>query len=284
MAAELEDEFGDIVAKARRGLGMDANDLAHAAGIGAGMLHEFETYVRKPTEAECQMLAEILDLDSAALWDIADGRWAPAPVSLDLAGRGRIATIPHPPFRVTMYVVGDTQTQQALIVDPGADADGILNAVRQQGWQPVGVLITHADHDHIGALAEIERAHSAPVWLHTDEHIRLKGVTPRKVHLIDSTGDFTVGPFHVRALETPGHSAGHTSFAVRDAVLVGDTLFAGSLGRPSGPATYGAHLKAVRDNILTLPPATKLFAGHGPPTTVGEERAHNPFFASHYRS
>ena len=276
----LEDEFGDIVGKARHGLGLSVEATADAAGLSVPDLRALEAYERAPTHTENRRLAEALQLEPAALWAVATEHWQPVSRAPELAGGARLVLLPYPPMRVTMYVLGDTASNQALIVDPGAEPQRILAAIRSEGWRAVGILITHADGDHIGALAEVWKATPVPVWVHADERPRLRGVDAAQLHSFDQDIEFTLGPFELRALETAGHAAGHTAYAVRDGVFVGDTLFAGSVGRTSlGPEHYQAHLAAVRAQILSLPAAAKLFPGHGPPTTVGEERINNPFFA-----
>ncbi|MBM4436702.1 MAG: MBL fold metallo-hydrolase [Actinobacteria bacterium] len=284
MASTLEDEFGDIIAKARRGLGIERDALARSAGLAPEAVAAFEAYTRRPTRDECARVAARLQLDPAALWDIAAEAWQPAQVTLDLEGGARVAPIPHPPMRVTMYVVGDAASRQALVIDPGADAPAIQRVLEQHAWEMAGILVTHADHDHVGALAAVEKERRVPVWVHADEHVRLRGVPLADVRAFEGDRALTVGPFQIQAVETFGHAAGHTAYALRNAVFVGDSMFAGSLGRPLNAALYAGHLASVRDKILGLPPATKLFAGHGPPTTVGEERAHNPFFAGQFRN
>ncbi len=280
MAYILEDEFGDIIGKARHGLGLSAEATADPSGLSVPDLRALEAYERTPTETENRRLAEALQLEPAALWAIATENWQPVSRAPELVGGARLILLPYPPMRVTMYVLGDVASNQALIVDPGAEPQRILAALSSEGWQAVGILITHADADHIGALAEVWQASPVPVWVHADERPRLHGVDPAHLHSFDRDVEFTLGPFELRALETPGHAAGHTAYALRDGVFVGDTLFAGSVGRTSlGPEHYQAHLEAVRAQILSLPAATRLFPGHGPPTTVGEERVNNPFFA-----
>jgi glyoxylase-like metal-dependent hydrolase (beta-lactamase superfamily II) len=285
MAYVLEDEFGDIIGKARHGLGLSVEETAAAAGLSAPDLRALEAYEHAPTETENRRLAEALQLEPAALWSIATEHWQPVSSATELEGGARLVLLPYPPMRVTMYVLGDTASNQALIVDPGAEPQRILAALSRECWQAVGILITHADGDHIGALADVWQASLVPVWVHADERPRLRGVDAAHLHSFDRDVEFALGPFVIRALETAGHAAGHTAYALRDAVFVGDTLFAGSVGRTSlGPEHYQAHLAAVRAQILSLPAATRLFPGHGPPTTVGEERVNNPFFAARDRA
>lgn len=276
----LEDEFGDIVGKARFGLNLSAEDVAGRVGISAADLAVLEDCERSPTEAESDALAAVLNLDPERLLAVARDAYVPNPVPLDHGGV-RIRVIPYPPMRVYQYVVGDVATGQAVVVDPGAAPDRILDALADEQWTAAAVLITHADADHINALPAVHAALNVPIWVHPNEQPRLPALEGADIRTYDHGQRFQAGPFDVEARRTPGHAPGHSSLLLRDLVLVGDAMFAGSLGRTSlGPAYYADHLAAVRSQILSLPAATRLFAGHGPPTTVGEERANNPFFAS----
>ena len=276
----LEDEFGDIIGKARFGLNLSAADVAGQVGISAGELAVLEDCERSPTRAESDALAALLNLNPKRLWAVAQDAYVPNPVPLDHGGV-RIRVIPYPPMRVYQYVVGDVETGQAVVVDPGAVPEQILGALAEEQWTAAAVLVTHADADHIDALPAIHKALDVPIWIHPNEQPRLPSLQRADIRTYDHGQRFRVGPFDVEARRTPGHAPGHSSLVLRDLVLVGDAMFAGSLGRTSlGPDHYAEHLAAVRSQILSLPETTRLFAGHGPPTTVGEELANNPFFAA----
>ena len=275
----LEDEFGDIIGKARFGLDLSAEEVAGQVGISTDELAVLEDCARSPTRVESNALAAVLNLDPARLLAVAQDAYVPTPVPLDHGGV-RIRVIPYPPMRVYQYVVGDAETGQAVVVDPGAVPDRILGALADEQWTAAAVLVTHADADHIDALPAIHAALNVPIWIHPNEQPRLPALDNADVRTYEHGQRFRAGPFEVEARRTPGHAPGHASLVLRDMVLVGDAIFAGSLGRTSlGPAYYAEHLAAVRSQILSLPETTRLFAGHGPPTTVGEERANNPFFA-----
>ena len=284
MVFALEDEFGDIIAKARSGKGLSAEDVARPSGVAVGDLGAMEAYERIPSRDECRRIAQVLDLEPETLWAAATESWVPQPVVPGLAGGIQVLLLPHPPMRVAMYVIGQPSSRQALVVDPGAEPERILGVLRSAGWRAVGILVTHGHGDHIGALAELYRELRVPVWVHAEERASLRAVDARDVRALEGETEFAAGPFELRALPTPGHSSGHTAYQLRNGVMVGDALFAGSVGRANlGPVFYASQLSAVRERILSLPADTKLFPGHGPPTTVGEERAHNPFFAAHCR-
>ena len=276
----LEDEFGDIIGKARFGLDLSADEVAGQVGISTDDLEVLEDCVRSPTKTESDALAAVLNLDPERLLAVAQDAYVPNPVPLDHGGV-RIRVIPYPPMRVYQYVVGDVESRQAVIVDPGAIPDQILGALADEQWTAAAILVTHADADHIDALPAIHEALNVPIWVHPNEQPRMPALIGADIRNYDHGQRFQAGPFAVEARRTPGHAPGHSSLVLRDLVLVGDAMFAGSLGRTSlGPAYYADHLAAVRAQILSLPAATRLFPGHGPPTTVGEELTNNPFFAA----
>ena len=276
----LEDEFGDIISKGRFGLGLSVPDLAQMAEVPTRHINEFEAYRRHPLEAESARLARALHLEPASLWAIARGRWAPTTIALDQAGT-QIKQIFHPPMRLTQYVAGDEDTRQALVIDPGAAVDQFLATIFESHWTAIAILITHADSDHIGVLEQLNRTLNVPIFVHPTEKTRLSTPSNPNLRTFNHGDLFKIGPFEIETRGTPGHSPGHTSLVIRDFVMAGDALFAGSLGRTSmGPDHYANHLATVEAQLLSLPGSTRLFPGHGPPTTVAEEQIHNPFFAS----
>ena len=275
----LEDEFGDIIGKARHGLNCSLSDLGARVAISEDVLQSFEAYQRTPSRQKSDRLADVLALDPACLWASAREAWSPEPIAVDCADT-HIRTVSYAPMRITQYVVGDVKTGYALVVDPGAELDLILNVLVEEHWTALAILITHADADHIGVLPGVHQALGVPVWIHPEERTRLPEISGLEIRTFDDHTRFDIGPFEIEARHTPGHSPGHTSFVLRDFVLVGDAMFAGSIGRTSmGAEHYAAHLSSVRREILKLSGSTRLFPGHGPPTTVVEECRHNPFFA-----
>lgn len=276
----LEDEFGDVIGKARRGLGLEPAEVARRADLDEATLESMEDCERQPTQAESERLAAALELHAPSLWDVAAEAWRPQAQAPTLAGGLQVRMIPHPPMRVTMYIVGDPATGDALVVDPGALPETVLETVREAGWRVTAYLITHGDADHIDALAAVYAQAPAPLWVHEGARSLVHGVDEANLNILTADGPFTVGPFALEALETPGHAPGHTAFALRDGVLVGDTVFAGSIGGTrTGNLGFAGQLAAIRAKLMTRDDDTKFFPGHGPPTTVGEEKLHNPFLA-----
>lgn len=271
----LEDEFGDIIQKARTGRGLSVGDLAQQSGVSAEAIAAFESYARQPESAAVDRLAAALGLDAASLWQIASGNYVPAPVSPDLDGGLSVRTFTFAGAASHGYVI--LAPGAALLVDPGGSASRLLAAVSEGGRQLAAILITHGHGDHVGALEPVARAAGCQVYAHPAE--RLGNLVPgEKLRPVTSDEPFTVAGVRVEPLLCPGHTPGHVAFAVGAGLFIGDTLFAGSLGRAPSPALYTSLLASAR-RLLVHPPQTKLFPGHGPATTVAEQRRYNPFAA-----
>lgn len=205
-----------------------------------------------------------------------------------------IHILPVGPLQANCYILADPGTKEALVVDPGAEPDRIL--ARLAGLQVVRILLTHAHYDHIGALDEVRNKTGAPAFIHRAEaewlvDPRLNGsLTPwslgKAVRCAPADGYLDEGQaidfstIRLTVAHTPGHSPGGVSFIGPDFVLTGDALFRGSIGRTDLPG--GDHrqlLTSIRKHLLTLADSTVVFPGHGPTTTIGDERRTNPFLA-----
>lgn len=196
------------------------------------------------------------------------------------------------PWESNCYIVGCGETKEGVVVDPGADAKKILNRVEKLRLKINKIILTHGHPDHISALAEVQQATGAKVLIHradagmlTDARSNLSflmgegmEMNPADVFLED--GDtIQVGNITLEVMHTPGHSAGGICLkCARDVVITGDTLFAGSVGRSDFPG--GSHtqlINSIKAKLLKFPPETKVYPGHGPASTIGEEMRHNPF-------
>jgi hydroxyacylglutathione hydrolase len=161
------------------------------------------------------------------------------------------------------------------VVDPGAEPERILGEIAARALEPSAILVTHGHIDHVGGVASVAAATGVRVYMPAGEADRL--ATPPDVAL-EGGEELEIGPFSVRVLAVPGHSPAHVAYLVEDALLSGDVLFAGSVGRTDLEGSDPAKLdRTLRMLVESLPPETRVFPGHGPETTLARERATNPF-------
>ena len=176
------------------------------------------------------------------------------------------------------YIIGCAATGRAAIIDPGFDADKILQRLAASGLTVEQILLTHGHQDHISALAEISRATNAPTRIHSGD-LTLTGSLAGQIEGDLAEGDVvSIGELRFEVRSTPGHTAGGISLVHEEIAFVGDALFAGSLGGTRSVGNYRMQRQAVAEKLLSLDANVALFPGHGPATTVGEERENNPFF------
>ena len=197
------------------------------------------------------------------------------------------------PFQENCYIIGDEQTGTGALVDPGDESARIALAVEQTGLDIGQIIITHAHIDHVGAVAALADEYACPVLMHAEAEPMLQqlptqammmglrfGKLPTVDHHIEDEEVLEVGGLRLRSLYTPGHAPGHLAFYLEDEglVLSGDALFAGSVGRTD---LFGGDMdllmRSINERLVTLPDETRVLSGHGPETTIGEERARNPF-------
>jgi hydroxyacylglutathione hydrolase len=202
-----------------------------------------------------------------------------------------LETLTVGPFQENCYVIGDGAT--GAIVDPGDEAARIALAVEQTGLEIGQILVTHAHIDHVGAVGALADEYACPVLMHAEAEPMLQqlptqammmGLRFGKVPAVDRhirDGEtLEVGSLKLQSLYTPGHAPGHLAFYVEGEglVLSGDALFAGSVGRTD---LFGGDMevlmRSISERLLTLPDETRVYPGHGPRTTIGDERAYNPF-------
>lgn len=195
------------------------------------------------------------------------------------------------PLQVNCYILADEKTKEAVVIDPGDDAKDILRAVREKGLAVKFIVNTHGHFDHIGANRELKEATGAEILLHEGDAPVLKSAklhaaafnltttaSPPADRYVAAGDVITAGEISLRVLHTPGHSPGGISLAEEGMVFTGDALFAGSIGRSDLPGgDLMTLLKGIRDNLLALPGETRVFPGHGPDTTIADEKRDNPF-------
>lgn len=209
----------------------------------------------------------------------------------------KITTAAAPPFFENGYVVSCEETRDAVLIDPGDAVDDLIEHVRHEQLNVTMILLTHAHLDHVSGVGRAKAAFNVPIWLHRDdlflydkapEQGRMFGVTVDKQPPVDGFYEpqqrLSFGRYVVDVRHTPGHCPGGVCLAIGRAdetgreLFVGDTLFADSIGRTDLPGgDHALLLKSIREQLLVYPDETIVHSGHGPDTTVGDERSGNPF-------
>lgn len=201
--------------------------------------------------------------------------------------------LPVGPLQCNCSVIGDEGTREALVIDPGDDIDDVLAIIRKHGLTVKQIIITHAHIDHVGGAMKMRKATGAPILLNQNDYALLKMLdvqaawigmaSPGSVEIDQSLGHadkVKAGSLAADVLHTPGHTEGSIClyFAPEKKLIAGDTLFAGSIGRTDLPGgSMQKIINSLHERVLALPDETVVVPGHGPLTTIGEERATNPF-------
>ena len=271
----LEDHLGDIIRKARKAAGVPVEAAAQAAGMPVGEFAALEDSGRTSRPGNWQALAARLGLDGTKLTGIAEG-WLPQPRDLSLWRELRMLTTTRGGNAVNCGLVWDEVSREAALFDTGWDAQPAFECLERNGLELKHLFLTHSHEDHIAGLEEIRR-HFPKALPHTSS----KSALPQ--HRNRPNDFIHVGNLRVTHRETPGHAEEGVCYIVggwpEDAphvAFVGDTLFAGSLA--TGFQSTDLLKQKVREHLFSLPADTLLCPGHGPVTTVAEEREHNPFF------
>ncbi|MFL5485454.1 MAG: MBL fold metallo-hydrolase [Gemmatimonadaceae bacterium] len=201
-----------------------------------------------------------------------------------------VQTITVGAFQENCYLVIDERSNRAVIVDPGSEGDRLVAAVDQSGAKLDAVWVTHAHVDHVGAIASIKRKWDVPIYLHPLDR-RLYDAAARQAEMYGVPFEeppppdrefadgqrLELGDIEMTVLHAPGHAPGHVVIHGNGIALVGDCLFAGSIGRTDLPLSNPPQLAATLEKISALPAATVVYPGHGMDTTIGQERLTNPF-------
>jgi hydroxyacylglutathione hydrolase len=204
--------------------------------------------------------------------------------------------LPVGPLQCNCSIIGDESTREAMVIDPGDDIADVQALILKHNLQVKQIVITHAHIDHVGGAMKLRAATGAPILINENDYALLKLLDvqatwlgmqdPGKVEVDRSLGELDkvwAGSLTASVLHTPGHTEGSIClyFPAEQKLIAGDTLFAGSIGRTDLPGgSFHKIIRSINDKLLALPDETIVIPGHGPATSIGAEREHNPFLKS----
>ncbi len=269
----LEDHLGDIIRKARQAANISAETAASAAGISAEELNALEETGTVQKSINFLKLAPLISLQPQKLERIAEG-WLPKETDLSTWRELRQITTARR-YPVNCYLVWDEVTREAALFDTGWDAAPIFKEIDENKVELKHLFLTHTHEDHIAALADVRRRFPK-VKLHSSS----KSAPPEQRN---RANDFThLGSLRITNRDTPGHAEDGVTYVIgnfpddaSNVAVVGDCIFAGSIGR--GFQSTELLKQKIREQIFSLQPDTLICPGHGPLTTVAQEKENNPF-------
>ena len=203
----------------------------------------------------------------------------------------KIDTLLVGPLQTNCYILGDENTKQAIVVDPGFEAENILGLLRQQALATKLILLTHGHFDHMCRAFQLQQATGAMLYVHpADESLMLDLVQqsawldlpdvkpPASYELLKEGQVFGIGDIEIKYIHTPGHTPGSVCYIAGDIILAGDTLFRGSIGRTDLPGgSFDQIIRSIKERLFVLPDDYTVYTGHGPQTSIGAEKQNNPF-------
>ena len=278
MSIPLEDSVSDIIGKAQRGLELDDAALAQKLAISSYELSVAKELKNAPPDV-VEKLAEALELDATSLQAVASGKYNPV-VRTPHTGFF-MATTAFGDMTVNAYLIWDESTKLAAAFDSGGDATPLVDEIRKRKLKLQDVYLTHTHGDHVAELDRLCEKVGGSIGVHVPEPEKLGGAVPFKPGVT-----FALGRLHIESRDTSGHSPAGTTYHIHGLdtplEIVGDALFAGSVGGIR--SDYPAALRRIRDHILSGQDNTVIAPGHGPLTTVKQEKEHNPFFPEYRKS
>jgi len=200
---------------------------------------------------------------------------------------------PVGPLQCNCSIIGDEQTREAMVIDPGDQIEDILRVLKAENLTLKQIVVTHAHIDHVGGAMKLKAATGAPILMNQKDEVLLKMLDvqaswigmkpPGAVQVDEAVGEgriLQVGNLSSTVIHTPGHTEGSIClyFPEQKTLIAGDTLFAGSIGRTDLPGgSFEKIIRSLHNQLLQLPDDTQVVPGHGPMTTIGQERESNPF-------
>ncbi len=202
-----------------------------------------------------------------------------------------IKTIPVGPLATNSYIAVCEQTRKAVVIDPGFDVDRIKAQIDQLDTDVTAILLTHGHFDHCSGIGEVKDLFAVSIYMHRDDipfvaeaktHSRMYGFSvpqaPLPDQFIEDGDTISFGNYSLKVIHTPGHTPGGVCFYTPGILFAGDTLFSGSVGRTDLPGgSFDAISASIKNGLYILPDETIVYPGHGLPTTIGEEKASNPY-------
>lgn len=195
-----------------------------------------------------------------------------------------IKTYPLGEYAANCYLVRDENSNEAVVIDPGANGKGLIREIEKLGLIIKGILLTHAHFDHVGAVEELSNKYNVPVYVNAGEIENSKidkivySKLPEKCELVNEGDRLLLANLTIECIHTPGHSKGGMCYLVEKSVFTGDTLFQGSIGRTdliSG--NFNTLIDSINKKLMILDSDIKVYPGHGPSSTIMYERMRNPF-------
>ncbi|MCX5724816.1 MAG: MBL fold metallo-hydrolase [Nitrospirae bacterium] len=277
----LEDDFCDIIKKARIGQAWSVEEVARFTGLSEASVTALERGDQPRDKADVRALAATLKLRPVPLEQIVFEQWVPQPIP----SLPEIATIRGEinGYGVNGYIVQDSG--EALLIDTAYNAPAMIAWLESHRVRLTGICLTHGHADHAEGIQQLLARWPVPVYLGAEDVSLLRWKPSEGLVAPQDGRAIPVGRLTVHCLATPGHTPGGICYRMdcgsQSVCFVGDTLFAGSIGKSVPPKLFPTHLDSVRQRLLKLPQDCILLPGHGPATTVREELDHNPFALDH---
>lgn len=265
----LEDNHEDIIAKALRGQGISKSSIAGSVNVERSVIKRILS--GESLEDVIARIAPVLGLDSEKLLISARKVWSPKPI--ELTGVKRFVS-DFGEMSVNAYVVYEQDSRKAWVFDTGTDCNSLISFIEEDGLKVDSILLTHTHRDHISCLDKLKcKFPSVNIYVHKTEPID-------QTIQIEEGFQLSLDSLKLIALHTHGHSVGGMSYIINGltspVAIVGDAIFAGSMG--GGIVSFTDALRTNREKLMTLSDETIICPGHGPMSTIGEEKKYNPFF------